>query len=345
MLREEISGLCGSISGPCDSISGSTAALRRRMGADMIDLTRRPMAILCALGLALAPVAAAAEQDTPAAIPPAAALAAPQIEAHPALWKVSDGDTTIYLFGTIHLLPPNVDWFEGPVAKAFGGSQELVTEIVQPDAPTMQKITLAAARRTDGKTLRATLSPEEKAKYETALAGLGIPAGAFDNVDTWFAAVTLTVLPLVKEGYSTESGVDNQLGAKADARHVPHSALETAEYQLGLFDALPADVQLRYLDDTLDKLPEVGTELGKMVKAWEAGDADTLAKMMNDDMTDPVIGQVLLTNRNRNWSQWIEQRLKKPGTVFIAVGAGHLAGADSVQAMLAKDGVTAVRVQ
>ena len=173
----------------------------------------------------------------------------------------------------------------------------------------------------------------------------GLPAASFDPLDAWFAAVSLTVLPLLKEGYSTASGVDNQLAEKAQDRKLPHIGLETAEYQLGLFDALPAATQRQYLDETIDKMPQIKAELGQMIDAWEQGDAPRLAALINDDDTDPVIHQVLLTQRNHNWAEWIEKRLDKPGVVFIAVGAGHLAGPDSVQSMLAADGIKAVRVQ
>ena len=75
-------------------------------------------------------------------------------------------------------------------------------------------------------------------------------------------------------------------------------------------------------------------------------DARALARDMNESLKDsPEVAKTLLTDRNARWATWIKQRMAKPGTVFIAVGAGHLAGADSVQAQLAKQGVTAQRIQ
>ena len=63
-------------------------------------------------GLSLTACAAA----QPEAVTVPAATVAPQ---GPALWKVADEDTTIYLFGTVHALPKDVEWFRGPIAEAI----------------------------------------------------------------------------------------------------------------------------------------------------------------------------------------------------------------------------------
>jgi uncharacterized protein YbaP (TraB family) len=52
----------------------------------------------------------------------------------------------------------------------------------------------------------------------------------------------------------------------------------------------------------------------------------------------------LLVDRNVNWAEWIDTRLDKPGVVFMGVGAGHLGGSDSVQAILAKRGIKSARI-
>ena len=144
----------------------------------MNPLMIRMTAFAGSLALSLSPAAGLAQSAPaqPAATTTATATTS-QVYAHPALWKVSDADTTIYLFGTIHILPDGVHWFGGPVQKAFDTSGELVTEIVQPDPAAMQKITMAKALRADGKTLRSTLSPDERAKYEAALARVGTASG------------------------------------------------------------------------------------------------------------------------------------------------------------------------
>jgi len=313
-----------------------------------MKIAARFLTAIAALCACLASPAIAAEKapvSTADEALKAAQANAPEVEAHPALWKIADKDTTIWLFGTVHILPPGVHWFDGPVKTAFDGADTLVTEIVEPPAADMQKLVISKAARSDGQTLRATLPADEETAYENAMTHSGLPTAAFDNVDTWFAAVTLGTLPILRAGYSPANGVDKQLVAKGDARKIPHIGLETAEYQLGLFDSLAPDVQRAYLSEVIDQLPKVQQQIGQMVTAWEKGDATELARLMNEDESAPQLMEVLLTNRNRNWARWIEQRLEQPGDVFIAVGAGHLAGPGSVQEQLKSAGIEAVRVQ
>ncbi|MCC6482405.1 MAG: TraB/GumN family protein, partial [Sphingomonadaceae bacterium] len=113
--------------------------------------------------------------------------------------------------------------------------------------------------------------------------------------------------------------------------------LESAEEQLGIFDALPRKVQIDYLNATLEGLPEAEKEFTTLINNWSRGRADALAKQMNDSLKDtPELAKPLLLDRNVSWAAWIAQRMEQPGTVFIAVGAGHLAGKGSVIALLAQ---------
>lgn len=287
---------------------------------------------LAAALLVLLPIATPAE-DKAAAPPPV----------RPALWKVSDKDTTIYLFGTVHILPSGIDWYQGKVAEAFEGSQELVTEIVQDGSAQADMTQLAALPQ--GQTLRAMLAPEDRAKYEAALGVLGLPPEMFDGYEPWLAALTLSILPLTHEGLSPDNGVDEALGIKAKARGLPHGALETPEYQLSLFDSLPIATQKVYLSQVVRDMPTVTAEIARMTDAWKTGDAAALAELMNAQEDYPGMREILLTNRNKAWAGWVKQRLTKPGTVFLAVGAGHLAGDGSVQEQLAAQGIASQRLQ
>jgi uncharacterized protein YbaP (TraB family) len=124
------------------------------------------------------------------------------------------------------------------------------------------------------------------------------------------------------------------------------TGLETAEQQLGYFGGLSQQAQLQFLGSTIDELPKLETTMATMVDEWAKGDPEALAKEMNESLKDsPEVAKVLLVDRNARWADWVANRMKSPGTVFVAVGAGHLAGQDSVQAQLAKLGVKAERVQ
>ena len=288
---------------------------------------------------------APAPAPTPAAAAPAGAKPA-SVMATPALWKLSDADTTIYLFGTVHALPAGIDWDHGNVAKAMASAGTLVTEVPMAamSAPETQAMFLQHAKLPEGQTLRQLLDPEQRATYEAAMTKLGLPVGAFDQFEPWFASVTLTMIPLMKQGYNPANGVDKTIDAKLPAS-VKRDALETIQYQLGLFEGMPPAMQAKFLASTASQIDKVGASIDAMVADWTKGDADGLATLMNQDLDDPQVADRLLYQRNRNWAKWIEQRMSQPGTVFIAVGAGHLAGDKSVQHYLEQDGVKVGRVQ
>ena len=264
---------------------------------------------------------------------------------HPALWAVKDADTTIYLFGTIHALRPGMTWFNGPVAQAFGESSTLVTEIADVGGSDVAQALLGNAMLPAGKSLRGMMNEADRTAYDAALQQAGIPLAALDRFKPWYAAVVLSSLPLLRAGFKLEEGVEIQLAAKAKATAKSQEALETAAYQLGLFDSLPQPNQLAYLRQVVDNLPQVTAQIDTIIGEWGKGDAKALADSMNAEENDAGLTEMLLTRRNKAWAQWIKARLEKPGTVFVAVGAGHLAGPGSVQDQLAAVGVGSTRVQ
>ena len=270
----------------------------------------------------------------------------PAKDADPALWVVRDADTRIYLFGTVHLMKPGLSWFDEGVRKAFDASGELVLELVMPPEDQMQALIAELGTAKAGPPLPSQLPPPVAAKLRAELVRLGMSADALDRNEPWLAAVTLSVLPLRQLGYDDKDGAEQVLSAAARAAGKPTRGLETARQQFGYFDKLSMPAQRQLLATTLDDLPKMGAEIDAMVKDWSAGDADALAKLLNTDLDrTPELKQALLVTRNRNWANWIAQRMRQPGTVFVAVGAGHLAGSDSVQVELAKRGLKVERVR
>ena len=303
---------------------------------------------LAATGLALAAFgvtpALADPQSFPTPIAPVLREIPPP-PLHPALWMVKDADTTIYLFGTIHALRPGMPWFGGQVAQAFSESATLVTEISDVGSMDTAQTLLASAMLPEGQGLRAKLSEADRAAFDAALTKASIPAAALDRFKPWYAAVVLSSLPLLRSGFKLEEGVEIQLAAKAKAAGKGQEALETAAYQLGLFDSLPEAGQLAYLRQVIDNLDQVTAQIDTLIVEWGEGDADGLAKTMNAEEADAGLTELLLTRRNKAWAEWIKTRLDKPGTVFLAVGAGHLAGPDSVQEQLSARGLATTRLQ
>ena len=282
-------------------------------------------------------------QERPATARPAAAQTS---MVRPALWSVRDDDTTIYLFGTVHVLKPGVQWFDGGVKRAFDGSDELVLEILEPTDPQAMATTMAqAAMARDGVTLSDRLNPDLRQRYQAAMTANGLPWQMFEAFNPWMAGMALSVQPLEKLGYQAELGAEKTLTVAAKAAGKRVSALETVEQQLGYFAGLPMAQQVKFLGATVDGLPDMDSQFARLIRHWQQGDPERLAQEMNESLeATPELAQVLLIDRNIKWAQWIKGRLAQPGTVFVAVGAGHLAGKGSVQDQLDRIGLGSVRV-
>lgn len=295
-------------------------------------------AALSALTLALALPACAQRQP--------AAAARDANDADPALWVVKDQDTTIYLFGTIHVLKPGMSWFDEAVKAAFDRADEVKLELVMPDPAAMASLVAATGVAPAGTPpLTEQVPANKRAAFTKAVLDLGLPANALDRYKPWLAATQLSIAPLSRLGYDSANGPEEVITAAAKQAGKPLTGLETAEQQLGYFGALSAPAQLQFLTSTIDELPKLDSSMKEMVDDWAHGKPEALAKEMNDSLKDsPEVAKVLLVDRNKRWAAWVKQRMAQPGTVFIAVGAGHLAGKDSVQAQLAKLGVKAERV-
>jgi uncharacterized protein YbaP (TraB family) len=281
-----------------------------------------------------------------AAEPAPVAAATATTDADPALWVVKDDDTTIYLFGTVHVLKPGLSWFDEAVKDAFDKSDEMMLELVMPeDQAAVAKTMMPLAMDTTGKTIPSRLTADELKAYQAALVSVGVPANAFDSFEPWFPAMTLSVLPLTKLGYDPEQGAEKLLTKFAKDNSKPVAGLETLEEQLGFFDKLPETQQVAFLNAVVKDIDKLGPMLDKMVGLWAKGDPDGLAVTMNESMAaTPELAQILLYDRNARWADQIKTRMDKPGTVFIAVGAGHLAGEKSVQDYLKDRGLTATRI-
>jgi uncharacterized protein YbaP (TraB family) len=276
-----------------------------------------------------------------------AAQARPASTATPALWQVKDHDTTIYLFGTVHVMKPGIDWFNGGVKKAFERSDQLVLEIIEPDDPNALGATMAGmAMAKDGVKLSDRLTPDARTTYQAAMDANGMPWRAFDIFNPWMAGMALSVAPLERLGYKNDLGAEKILRSAALAAGKKVDALETVEQQVGFFAGLPMEQQVQFLNATVEGLPEMEKEFGDLLTYWQAGQPDKLARSMNESLeATPELAKVLLTGRNANWAKWIKAQLDHPGTVFVAVGAGHLAGKGSVQDQLKALGVASHRVK
>ncbi len=240
-------------------------------------------------------------------------LVAPAKQATPALWEVRDGDTTIYLFGTFHTLDDRTRWFDRSVRAAFDRSTELVLETVVPDDP--------ARIRAIG---REVIGPRAQ------------PGG-------FFASTKEVVARSKASGLSVELGADAVLKRAASDQGKPLAGLERFEDQLRQFARISAAPATSTPSVTLAPAAPITT--GQLLAAWTSGDTAAFTSMLAGfEAKAPAAYRILIADRNRRYATWIASRLDYPGTVFVAVGSGHLSGRHSVQNWLSSKGIVARRI-
>ncbi len=274
--------------------------------------------MVAALCLACVPVPAAS-------LPTLAVAPMPKPVEQPALWVLSDADTTIYLFGTFHALDERTDWFGRSIRAAFDSSDELVLETLIPSDPAILFDALA----------RHDLIPTPV----IGAAVVGSTASSFAH------SARSTMAASHSAGLSVERGADAVLRRIADSEGKPVNGLESFDFQLGMVKALPAPTAASS-PATAEPQPDVSQMLLDMRSAWKRGDGSNFASVLgNLEAQSPTTYQRLFVDRNRLWAEWIAERMRRPGTVFVAVGTGHLIGRDSVQQKLARHGYRTTRVK
>lgn len=266
----------------------------------------------------------------------------------PAIWLLEDEDTKIYLFGTVHLLPPGLEWRSAALDRIVSEADELVLEAVDLDDFTPEE---AAEIMMLGKQvpLVERVSRERRTALREMIDTSGVPAEVYDGMHTWAAVFVLEIARLI-QAYTGEepleaenlTGVEDALTADFRKLERPISGVETAAQQLGFFGKMPMSEQRAMLEQMIDAYTSGETILDPQERSWLSGDTEAIAEEMK--VLPPGLFDILLTQRNTTWTGWLIERLKQPGKILFAVGAGHLAGEVSVQEMLARRGYTVTRI-
>ena len=289
---------------------------------------------------------------TLAALPLAAVLfacASLPARAEPPMWVIKDSDSTIYLFGTVHILRPQTQWRTPRIDAALAESKELWMEILTPSdeemAQVMGPLLLSKGLSLD-KPLSARMTAEDRASLERAIRVAKLPADTAQSIEMmqpWMVAAVLETSAMTADGFENAAGVEEVLEASARREGDSIKALETIELQLNVFANLPEADQMAFLRDVLENIGDL-EETDRIIDAWARGDLGPMeqeAIAMKRDA--PVLHEAIATRRNENWAVQIEQMLKGSGTSFIAVGAGHFAGPDNVLERLRARGINAER--
>jgi uncharacterized protein len=266
----------------------------------------------------------------------------------PALYVIHDPDSTMYLYGTIHLRKTGEPWGSAAVDAAIASADEVWTELeISPEADARtQALVPQYGLAPAGHPLSSWLNEADRARLNEVTARLGLPAQALEPMQPWLAAVTLTVVPMLRAGYDPNAGVDHAVAAFA-AAHAKHARwFETAAEQFGFFSNLSADMQRQILLDAIDESEQGAEVLDQTSAAWEQGDTAAVDRLVNDELRQryPEVYEVLIKRRNDAWVQTLLHELQGSGVDFVAVGAGHIVGSDGLVAQLRAHGLHVERV-
>lgn len=270
------------------------------------------------------------------------------LAAQPPMWRVSDADTDIFLVGTFHILPPDLRWRSADLGRALDQSDEVWFE-AEVDTPAAQeetrRILLGEGFLPAGQKLTASLSTETATKLVEVAESLSIPIAAIDRMRPWQAFLALSVQYIVSRGFDPGSGLEPGLLKEARARGRQLVFLETVSQQLGFFTGLKPAVESGLLELTLREWDGQSEDFEKLFDAWRRGDVAAIDALMNAEMREqtPEVYDVLLRSRNLAWADRLEAALAEPGKKLVAVGAAHLAGPDSLPAVLAARGLAVSR--
>lgn len=276
------------------------------------------------------------------------------------IWVIEDQDSTIYLTGTVHLLPPDVEWRSPKLDKAIEDATEVWLELPMP---TSQEEMLRQHGRmmmsymfSFNRPLSSLLTPEENAQLAEAIKRAKLPensAAGMDMMKPWAVTMMLGMGPLVASGFDPESGIDINIARIAEEQGDKILGFETFEQQMKMLAGGTEEEQLEALRKVISAPPRPDEEAARekaeaAYTGWARGEIkpveDLVAEMyaMNGD---PSLGsvsvQAILDNRNEDWARQIEDRLKGSGVSFVAVGAAHLVGPNSVQERLKARGIEA----
>jgi len=268
----------------------------------------------------------------------------------PALWQIKNGESTVYLFGSIHILPRAWEWRTKPIDAAIKSANVFVFEAaLTPQSLGSMKVFIREnGTLPRGKHLSKMLSPQGLVDFRALLAMVPIDPDSINVMRPWLALMMLadTRAQTGQSRLSFVEGVDFSLMQHAEETKTPVRYLESAQTQLAILAAAAPDNDIKGFEANLHQMLKAENVLGPLISNWTAGNQAALAKIATDDMTNnPEEKRLVFDSRNRNWIPQIEKMTTERQTIFVTVGAGHLAGPGSVLELLCKRGWKVQRIK
>jgi uncharacterized protein YbaP (TraB family) len=266
-----------------------------------------------------------------------------KMPAHPALWTVHGAKGTAYLFGSIHILPANVDWHTKEIDAALAKADVMVFELAFGDKLQADIRADIKSRGTlpEGQHLRDMLSPEARNEFDAEVAKLSISPAAIDRMRPWLASLTFEIAEMQKKHYNSASGVEMSLKDAGTGKR-PVIGLETLDQQLSLIAPSDPKVELEAFEASLktSATDSADNDMGPMLDAWMHAKTERLDRLMNKAFQDyPAARKALLDDRNHAWADKLAAMVDSEAkTYFVTVGAAHLVGRDGVPNLLRQKG-------
>jgi uncharacterized protein YbaP (TraB family) len=263
------------------------------------------------------------------------------------VWALHGAHNTVYLAESVHLLKPGDSTLPGAVTRAYDDSSQLVMEmdLAKLDTSSVTEWMLEHGRYPEGQSMEQALGPERFARVVAQAATLGLPIEQLSILRPWVVALTLSDLMYLKLGYDPESGVEEQLVARANRDGRATAGLETLDEELGQLERMSAEDQARFLDLTLADLKDTSDETDQMLSAWRSGDSGALAAQLSDAYKQfPELYRVLVSERNQRWLPQIKSYLAADHNVLIVVGALHVVGKGGLLELLRGAGIVCTPV-
>ena len=262
--------------------------------------------------------------------------------AGPAIWRLADEDSEIWLFGSVHVLPPKLKWRSAKIDQAFKSADTLYFE-TPVDATGQKEITAVVMRygyNAPGVTLTEKLTNDDRARFLRLCRKLNVDPVTMERARPWLAATQLSVAQVIKQGQAMDSGVEQVLEREAKAQNKKRAYFETSEEQIRLLADLPPKVEMQYFTVTLRQIEEEDEDIDTLDDAWARGDTKALEKELTSELEEigPEVYAAVIRDRNERWVKKIDAMMKGSGKIFITVGAAHLIGDDGVPALLRKKG-------
>jgi uncharacterized protein YbaP (TraB family) len=267
------------------------------------------------------------------------------------LFRISHEGRVAYLFGTVHVgtrgfypLPPEV-------SRALGGANRVVVELDTRSNDAWLRALALHGRYAAGDDIRRHLPAPTLRALTDVLHAQGVSLASMAGYKPWLVANLLLSTELERKGYRRSDGVERTLLAQARRRGLQVSELESAEYQLALYDSMDEASAARYLQEVLDGLAN-GRALRTaqaVIDAWSSGDVHALDVVLQESTAGPGVvadftRRVLLGRRNPEMADRIERLMRENSVTFVGVGLLHLLGANGLPQLLAQRGYLVERV-